>query len=155
MTNRIRRDVILSPVFNRSQSMPNVAVDMLWIVLGSAFGGVARYGVSSLVAQAAGETFPWSTLVVNVSGATAIGAVAAMADAGRLVGWTPAWPLLVVGFLASYTTVSAVSFQTLVMVRQGAGLRAAANLALSLALCLSAVAAAYLIAGTMLAGGTR
>jgi fluoride exporter len=133
--------------------MPDVIFYLLWIGSGSAFGGAARYFVSGVVARAFGETFPWGTLVVNGSGAAVIGVVSAVADAGLLEAWPQAWPLLVIGFLASYTTVSSVSLQTLALVRQGAGQRAAANVALSLTICLGAVAAAHLVTGAILAGG--
>jgi fluoride exporter len=116
---------------------------LLWIALGSALGGVLRYAISGLVARAFGDTFPWGTLAVNGSGAAAIGVVAACAEAGLLDLWANAWALLVVGLLASYTTVSSVSLQTLTLARQGAGLRAAANVLVSLLLCLSAVSATY------------
>ena len=43
------------------------------VALGSALGGMARYFVSGFVARRVGETFPWGTLLVNVSGAFLIG----------------------------------------------------------------------------------
>ena len=44
-----------------------------WIAIGSAFGGVARFWLSGVVARLMGETFPWGTLIVNVTGSLAIG----------------------------------------------------------------------------------
>ena len=39
-----------------------------WVLLGGALGTGARYWLSCVVARAFGETFPWGTLLVNVSG---------------------------------------------------------------------------------------
>ena len=39
-----------------------------WVMLGSALGGGARYAVAGLAANHIGETFPWGTLIVNVTG---------------------------------------------------------------------------------------
>jgi fluoride ion exporter CrcB/FEX len=44
-----------------------------WIALGSAIGGVARFWASGWVAEHFGETFPWGTLIVNVTGSFLIG----------------------------------------------------------------------------------
>ena len=49
----------------------------VWIAAGSALGGVARYWLSGVVARLFGETFPWGTLIVNVSGSLLIGVIAA------------------------------------------------------------------------------
>ena len=49
----------------------------LWIALGSALGGVARYWSSGFVAAHVGETFPFGTLAVNVIGSFVIGFFAA------------------------------------------------------------------------------
>ena len=57
---------------------------VFWVALGSALGGVARYGCSGLMARTIGETFPWGTLFVNVLGSLLIGLVATLsAPEGR------------------------------------------------------------------------
>lgn len=119
--------------------MREIATLLALVAAGSAFGGMARFFVSGLVARAIGETFPWGTLVVNVTGAFSIGVLAWLADHGHLAHWPQAWPLAVTGFLGSYTTVSSFSLQTLALARDGEGRRAVANIALSLSLCLAAV----------------
>jgi CrcB protein len=120
--------------------MRELAWLVVWVAAGSAFGGVARFFVSGLVARAVGETFPWGTMVVNVTGAFGIGVLAALAQRSGLFTAAAAWPLAVTGFLGSYTTVSSFSLQTLALVRDGEWLRAAGNVLLSLLLCLAAAA---------------
>ena len=129
-------------------AMPDLLAALAWVAVGSALGGAARFLVSGLVARAVGETFPWGTMVVNVSGSAALGALAALADAGALDA--AAWQFAALGFLGSYTTVSSFSLQTLALVRDGEGPRAAGNVALSLGLCLAGAAAGFAAAG---AGG--
>jgi fluoride exporter len=114
------------------------------VVLGGALGGAARYWVSGVVGRAVGETFPWGTMAVNVSGALCIGAAAGwLLPAGPGDGQVTLWAALVVGVLGSYTTVSSFSLQTLALVRDGAWRHAAFNVLLSLMLCLGAAALAY------------
>lgn len=124
-----------------------------WVAAGSALGGLARFFVSGLVARAFGETFPWGTMVVNVSGAFAIGVLAALARRQGLLTLPEAWPIAVTGFLGSYTTVSSFSLQTLALAREGEWFRAAGNIVLSLALCLTA-AALGMAAALELTGGS-
>ena len=38
-----------------------------WVMLGSALGGGARYLFSGVASHQFGETFPWGTLIVNVT----------------------------------------------------------------------------------------
>lgn len=116
----------------------------VWVVLGSAMGGMARFWLSGLVGRSVGETFPWGTMAVNVSGAFAIGIIAAAATSGH--GWFAepgVWHLSVIGFLGSYTTVSSFSLQTLALLRDGERLQAAGNVALSLGLCLPCAGLGY------------
>src|SRR3546814_5250023 len=89
-----------------------------------------------LVARAIGETFPWGTMVVNITGAFGIGVLAALARRQGLLIFPEAWSIAATGLLGSYTTVSSFSLLTLARAREGEWLRAAGNIVLSLALCL-------------------
>ncbi len=125
---------------------------LAWVVSGCALGGVARFWLSGVVGRRIGETFPWGTLAVNVSGAFAIGVIAAAAGQGWFAD-PNAWRFAVTGFLGSYTTVSSFSLQTLALVREGSGRQAAGNVALSLGLCLPATALGLWVGAGLLAFG--
>ncbi len=112
----------------------------LWIALGSAAGGVARFWLSGLLARLIGETFPWGTLFVNVTGSFIIGFIAALtAPDGRLFVGSTARLALLAGFCGGYTTFSSFSIQTLNLLNDGQYLYAGANIGLSVVLCLVAV----------------
>ena len=119
---------------------------MVWMIggfisvaLGSVLGAVARYFVSGFVARRAGETFPYGTLLINVSGAFVIGIFGDLAqDNASLFAEPDPWLFVVTGFLGAYTTVSSFSLQTLSLARDGEGTRAALYIVLSVALSLMA-----------------
>jgi CrcB protein len=115
----------------------------MWVALGSVFGGIARFWLSGFVARRVGETFPWGTMVINVSGAFLIGMLAASAAGHGTFAAVRPWQFAVTGFLGCYTTVSSFSLQTLSLARDGEMPLAALNLVLSLSLCLLAVAAGF------------
>lgn len=125
---------------------------LLWVAAGSALGGLARFAISGLVARTVGETFPWGTMTVNVTGCFLIGICAALADGAVFFDQPDRWPLLVSGVLGSYTTVSSFSLQTLALVRDGEWPRALGNVLLSLGLCLAAVVAGMAVAPQLGAG---
>jgi fluoride exporter len=56
-------------------------MNYVWVAVGSALGGMARYWCSGFVARLFGEWFPWGTLIVNVSGSFVIGVFAALSAA--------------------------------------------------------------------------
>jgi CrcB protein len=123
---------------------------LISVVVGSALGGVSRYFLSGVVARRVGETFPWGTLVVNVTGAFVIGVFGGLAtDNAALFGSPDLWLLAVTGFCGGYTTVSSFSLQTLALARDGERLRAATYVALSVVLCLLAVAAGFASVGAL------
>jgi CrcB protein len=111
-----------------------------WIMLGSALGGSARYFISGLVATQIGETFPWGTLLINVTGSFVIGFFATLTGPdGRVFVGTEIRQFVMVGLCGGYTTFSSFSLQTLNLVRDGEMLRAGGNIGLSVVLCLVAV----------------
>ncbi len=122
----------------------------LLVALGGALGSVARFAASGFVAQHFGETFPWGTLFVNVTGSFVIGFLATlMAPDGRMLVGPGGRQFFLTGVLGGYTTFSSFSLQTLNLMRDGDWARAGGNAAGSLALCLAAVwlghtAASYL-----------
>jgi fluoride exporter len=103
----------------------------LMVAAGGAAGGALRFAVSGWVDRRIGETFPWGTLIVNVSGACLLGVLA-----GRLAIGSAAtddiWLVLGVGMIGSYTTVSSLSLQTLLLLKDRQVLRAFAYVGLSL-----------------------
>ena len=114
---------------------------VIWVALGSVLGGTARFWLSGLVARRVGETFPWGTVVVNVSGAFLLGILAASAATHGIFAGVRPWQFAAIGILGTYTTVSSFSLQTLALARDGEMMRAAGNIVLSLSLGLLAVAA--------------
>ena len=121
---------------------------LISVVVGSALGGVSRYFLSGVVARGIGETFPWGTLVVNVTGAFLIGLFGGLAtDNMSLLGSPDLWWFAVTGFCGGYTTVSSFSLQTLALARDGERSRAVAYVGLSVVLCLAAVAGGFASVG--------
>ncbi|WP_027554302.1 fluoride efflux transporter CrcB [Bradyrhizobium sp. Cp5.3] len=117
------------------------------IVIGSVLGGCARYFVSGAIARRMGETFPWGTMTINVSGAFLIGIFGALATHPGSVFASPnPWLFAVTGFLGCYTTVSSFSLQTLTLARSGEQLSALGNIVFSVGLCLTAVSCGFFLA---------
>ena len=112
----------------------------LWIGLGSALGGMARYWCTGIVTRLLGETFPWGTLLVNLSGSLIIGFFATITAAdARLEAGTEMRQFVMIGILGGYTTFSAFSLQTLTLFNDGDWLYAGLYIAASVILCLLAV----------------
>jgi CrcB protein len=127
-----------------------LALTYVWIALGSAIGGMARYACSSLVAGWIGETFPFGTLLVNVLGSFVIGFFAALTGPdGRLLVAPDARQFVMVGLCGGYTTFSSFSLQTLALLRGGDVSGAAWNIAASVGLCMLAVWLGALAAGAL------
>ena len=125
-----------------------------WIVIGSALGGMGRYAVSRAVALRYGETFPWGTLVVNITGSFVIGFLAALTGPdSRMAISQNARTFLLVGICGGYTTFSSFSLQTLELIRNRDFGEAGGNILLSVAACIAAVTIGF-IAGSAF-GSTR
>ncbi|RMD63507.1 MAG: fluoride efflux transporter CrcB [Alphaproteobacteria bacterium] len=111
-----------------------------WVALGSALGGLGRFWCSGLIARAFGETFPWGTLAVNVTGSLLIGLFATVTGPdGRLLLGAPARQFFMLGIFGGFTTFSSFSLQTLALAQDGEWLRASLNIVASVVLCLLGV----------------
>ncbi len=122
-------------------------LEYIWIALGSALGGLARYWLSGVIARRFGEAFPVGTLVVNASGSFVIGFLAALTDpVGRVWMNASARQFLMMGLCGGYTTFSSFSLQTLNLAREGEWLYAGANVVCSVLFCLLAVWFGHVVA---------
>jgi len=122
----------------------------LWIAIGSALGGTSRYAISRAVALRYGETFPWGTLVVNITGSFLIGVLAALTGPdSRLVVSPNTRNFLMVGICGGYTTFSSFSLQTLELIRNRDFGEAGGNILLSVAACMAAVAIGFIVGSAL------
>jgi CrcB protein len=119
----------------------------LWIAIGSALGGMARFWCSGVAARMIGETFPWGTLIVNVVGSFVIGFFATLTGPdGRVFVGSTARQFVMIGLCGGYTTFSSFSLQTLELMNDGEWLQAGGNIVGSVVLCLVAVWAGHVLA---------
>jgi fluoride exporter len=119
---------------------------VLWVALGSAIGGVARYWCSGVIARRWGERFPWGTFVVNVVGTFVIGLAGGLAP-GAI---DPDARLFVMaGLCGGYTTFSSFSLQTLTLARDRQWPEVWRNIGLSTLACLAAAVAGFALAGAL------
>ena len=122
----------------------------LYVMIGSALGGGARYWCSGFVARTFGEMFPWGTIAVNVVGSFIIGFFATFTGPdGRFLVGANARAFVMIGLCGGYTTFSSFSLQTLNLVRDGQWVPAGANIAGSVILCLAAVWLGHIAAASL------
>ena len=122
----------------------------LMVALGSALGGMARYGVGLLVARAVGAAFPWGTLLINVVGSFVIGFYGALTLADGAMPASPeARAFVMVGFCGGFTTFSSFSLQTVDLLQAGETVAAGGYIVGSVALCVAGAALGYWVASRM------
>lgn len=120
----------------------------LWVAIGGAIGSMARFGVGNIVSQKYGESFPWGTLVINITGSFVIGILGALTEPhARMTTQSRvlARQLLMTGVCGGYTTFSSFSLQTLTLLQDRQWLYAGGNVVLSVTLCMIAVWLGYLL----------
>ena len=123
------------------------------IGLGGALGSMLRFGLGSLIdsnVQKTGYIFPWGTIIVNITGCFIIGFIFTIsASEGRIILSSLTRNFIMIGILGGYTTFSSFSLQTLQLAQDGQWGAAAANVLLSVVLCLVGVWLGATLAGTI------
>ncbi len=116
----------------------------LGVALGGAIGAVARYNLGRAMTAWLGvpavSAFPWATLAANAIGSLAMGVLAG--SLARGLGGLYADPLRLivgVGLLGGFTTFSAFSLETWLMVERGQLAFALLYVVLSVCLSISAL----------------
>jgi CrcB protein len=87
------------------------------IFIGGAFGTVARY-LFEVHHPTAPGTFPWVTLLVNLTGSLAIGFLIPLTE-GAATRVPLLRPLAVVGFLGGWTTYSTLAVEATLLAKHG------------------------------------
>jgi CrcB protein len=122
-------------------------LNAVWIFIGGGLGSLARWGLSGWIANTVGQTFPWGTLVVNVTGSFVIGLFATVTGPeGRWLARDSLRQFFIYGVCGGYTTFSSFSYQTLTLAEDGQWFKAGVNCLLSLALCLIGVWLGHMLA---------
>lgn len=100
---------------------------LMLVAVGGAAGATARYLVDQWVAQRVGGSFPWGTLVVNLSGSLLLGILFALAIERGFLPASIRAPLLI-GFIGAYTTFSTLMLESWRLMEDGALVLGLANL---------------------------
>ena len=125
------------------------AASILWVAAGGALGSVARFWLAAFVAGLTGPLFPWGTLLINVLGSFVIGWFGAWTGPDGAIDVPPDIMVFVlVGICGGFTTFSSFSLQTLELLNAGETLRAGSYILGSVALCLLAVWAGFVLGRT-------
>jgi CrcB protein len=127
----------------------------LVIGLGGALGSMLRFGIGTFIdsgmSKGTGPIFPWGTIVVNITGCFIIGFIATISVAGE--GRVYLSPLtrsfITIGILGGYTTFSSFSLQTLTLAQSGQWGGAAANVLISVVVCLMGVWLGAMLASSL------
>jgi fluoride exporter len=120
-------------------------VTYLLIGLGGFLGANARYLVGTWMAERYGISFPYGTVVINVSGSFLLGFF--LIFISERLSVHPNWRLFfAIGFLGAYTTFSTFSFENFALLQERSYLLALANMLGSVALGLMAVVAGIIVA---------
>jgi fluoride exporter len=108
-------------------------VRLLLIAIFGAIGTLARYGLQGVVQIKMGGTFPYGTLLINLTGCFFLGLIG-QATLNRMI-ISPEWRMAIaVGFFGGYTTFSSFGWETAKMLETGEWLRATTYVAASVVL---------------------
>ena len=111
---------------------------VLLISLGAVIGANLRYFVSQYVARVIPSSFPFGTLIINISASFILGFFLIWTTERVLAD--PRWRIFIaVGFCATYSTYSSYAFETFALFEKGQFPLAALNFLATNVICFVAV----------------
>jgi len=116
----------------------------LAIAAGGAIGSLLRFWSSTGMHRWLGQSFPYGTLFVNVTGSLLMGFLYVLLTSRMELG-TPWRAFFLVGLLGAFTTFSTFSMDTLQLLEKGLWLRALLNVLSNVVVCIGAAWAGVLI----------
>ena len=100
------------------------------IAIFGAVGTLLRYGIQGFTQVRTGGTFPWGTLLINLTGCFLLGLIGQMTLNRMML--SPDWRMAItVGFFGGYTTFSSFGWETAKMLEGGEWLPATGYVAAS------------------------
>ena len=121
---------------------------VLLISVGAIIGANLRYFVAQYVAKLIPSSFPYGTLIINISASFILGFFLVWTSERVLAD--PRWRMLVaVGFCATYSTYSSYAFETFALFEKGLFSLAALNFFLTNVVCFIAVVLGAALARTL------
>ena len=115
-----------------------------------AIGAASRYYLGAAIQHRMGATFPWGTLIINVTGSMLLGFIVRYALATPAVS-VEMRALLTAGFCGGYTTFSTYSFETATLLEDGQYSRAGAYALGSMLVALVATFGGFALARELIA----
>ena len=116
-------------------------MEILLVGVGGAAGSVARYALGRVIAKSTKGSFPWGTMIINITGALLLGIVTGLKVPHGLA------LLLADGFLGAYTTFSTFMYEGFHLFKDRKWLNAIVYVAGSLAMGVVFFAAGFGLAG--------
>jgi len=125
--------------------------DVVFVALGGGVGSLLRWGVGKIFASETEGGIPWSTVIINITGAFVIGYLSVLFS----IEWHDRYGSflksgILTGLLGGYTTFSTMQLDAAKMFRGGSGGKAAGYLIVQVAV---GIAAAGLGAALARGGG--
>lgn len=125
--------------------MREIEMDKILLLgCGGFLGANARYWLDRWIMNKLGVSFPWGTLIINVSGSFLLGLLVILLYEH---GVDTRWRLFAaIGFLGAYTTFSTFTFETMTLITDGSFARAGLNVIVSVTVGMIAVWLGALVA---------
>ena len=112
--------------------------NVIYVMLGGAFGSLARYAVGLVALNLFQGSFPLGTLFVNVVGSFLLGIIASVPESGDSLLSAQVRLLLGTGVMGGFTTYSAFNLEVLRMTQKNSSVEAMTYAFFTLTVCLAA-----------------